>query len=326
MPPAYRNTARRRDSGGDPTKDYEHGTRSLTEVESSQSGGRRGRHLLAAFFLRAASIALPSSPNHECKRSNSAERALSTVAMAGLARSAMRVAEKQLGCGDCRLIVSEEVPAKESTTNSFSRSSEGDDGSRDWWAQLREAEQRSEKQEESSWIGVELSLRWGDVYCSDGQAVIIGFLRSLVGLKEEQEGGGEPKGENGVKADMRQTTEKPEDGKGERLSWEDEEKNRSLEALHEIPEDRDSDSVGVILEVVLVFGGELSKRDRAGLHSHAEKTVGVESSSHGVGDARFLALRCGLGGGSSTTAGLQLSREQVGEKRCRCSDFSDAAG
>lgn len=310
VPPAYRNVAGGRDSRGDHTKVGGHGTRSLTEVESFQSGGRRGRHLLAAFFLRAASTALPSSPNHEFKRSNSAERALSTAAMMGLACSAMRVAEKQLGCGDCRLIVSEDVPAEESTTISFSRSSEGDDGTRDWWAKLWQVEQRSEKQEERSWIGVELSLRWSDVYCSDGQAAIIGFLRSLVGLREEEEGG-ERESENGVKAGARQTAAILEDGTGKTPSSEDEEKKRTSGALDEITEDRGSDSVGVIADVVLVFGGELSKRDRAGLHSHAEKTEGVESSSHGVGDARFLALRCGLGGGSSTAVGLQLSREQV---------------
>lgn len=231
-----------------------------------------------------------------------------------LARSAVRAAEEQLGCGDCRLIVSEEVPADKSTTNSFSRSSEDDGCTRDWWAQLRQVEQRSEK-EEKSWIGVELSLRWSDGYCSEGQAAIIGFLRSLVGRKEAEDG--ERESENGVKAGARQTTAKPEDGKNGRVSSEDEEENRSSGALHESPEDRDSDSVGVIAAAVLVFGGELSKRDRAGLHGHAEKTVGVESSSHGVGDARFLALRCDLGGGSSTTVGFELSREQVRQKRCR---------
>lgn len=62
---------------------------------------------------------------------------------------------------------------------------------------------------------------------------------------------------------------------------------------------------------VLVFGSELSKRDRAGLHSQAEEAGGVASSSHGVGGGRFLILTCGLGSRAGA-AELELSSEKVG--------------
>ena len=61
---------------------------------------------------------------------------------------------------------------------------------------------------------------------------------------------------------------------------------------------------------LLVFGSELSKRDRAELHGEAEKASGVASSSHGVGGGRFLSLTCGLGSRAGAVE-LELSAEQV---------------
>ena len=65
-----------------------------------------------------------------------------------------------------------------------------------------------------------------------------------------------------------------------------------------------------VVIAVLIFGSELSKRDRAELHRHAEKAGGVASSSLGVGPARFLTLTCGLGGIGAAVE-LKLSAEQV---------------
>lgn len=69
-----------------------------------------------------------------------------------------------------------------------------------------------------------------------------------------------------------------------------------------------------VIAAVLVFGGnELSKRERAELHRKAEDVAGVSSSSHGVGDARFLALVCAVEDNHRTvaSAGPELSAEQV---------------
>ncbi|CAB1106885.1 unnamed protein product [Ectocarpus sp. CCAP 1310/34] len=65
-----------------------------------------------------------------------------------------------------------------------------------------------------------------------------------------------------------------------------------------------------VLVAVLVFGAELSKRDRAGLHGQAEKAGGVTSASHGVGEGRFLALACRLGGRAGAVE-LELSPEKA---------------
>eukprot|EP00904_Undaria_pinnatifida_P010151 jgi/Undpi1/6266/HiC_scaffold_20.g08750.m1 len=65
-----------------------------------------------------------------------------------------------------------------------------------------------------------------------------------------------------------------------------------------------------VVIAVLIFGSELSKRDRAELHRHAEKAGGVASSSLGVGPARFLTLTCGLGGIGAAVE-LKLSAEQA---------------
>lgn len=65
-----------------------------------------------------------------------------------------------------------------------------------------------------------------------------------------------------------------------------------------------------VVVAVLVFGSELSKRDRAELHGQAEKAGGVASSSHGVGGGRFLSLTCGLGSRAGAVE-LELSPEKV---------------
>ncbi|CAN0287279.1 unnamed protein product, partial [Hapterophycus canaliculatus] len=69
-----------------------------------------------------------------------------------------------------------------------------------------------------------------------------------------------------------------------------------------------------VLVAVLVFGRELSKRDRAELHGQAERVGGVASASHGMGDERFLTLTCGLGGRAGAVE-LELSPEKVGLER-----------
>eukprot|EP00903_Cladosiphon_okamuranus_P011605 g10915.t1 len=66
----------------------------------------------------------------------------------------------------------------------------------------------------------------------------------------------------------------------------------------------------VVVVAVLVFGSELSKRDRAELHGQAEKAGGVASSSHGVGGGRFLSLTCGLGSREGAVE-LELSPEKA---------------
>lgn len=84
---------------------------------------------------------------------------------------------------------------------------------------------------------------------------------------------------------------------------------------NEIPEM--SSKCGTVVVVVdlavFVFGRELSKRDRAELHRQAEAADGVVSSSHGVGEARFLTLTCGALAGQavSTAQGVELSSEKV---------------
>ncbi|CAM9479783.1 unnamed protein product, partial [Laminaria digitata] len=65
-----------------------------------------------------------------------------------------------------------------------------------------------------------------------------------------------------------------------------------------------------VVVAVLVFGSELSKRDRAELHGQAEKAGGVASSSLGVGPARFLTLTCGLGGIGAAVE-VKLSAEKT---------------
>lgn len=70
------------------------------------------------------------------------------------------------------------------------------------------------------------------------------------------------------------------------------------------------DPVTVVVVAVLVFGRELSKRDRAELHGEAERTGGVASASHGMGEERFLTLACGLEGRAGAVE-LELSAEKV---------------
>lgn len=65
-----------------------------------------------------------------------------------------------------------------------------------------------------------------------------------------------------------------------------------------------------VVVAVLVFGSELSKRDRAELHGQAEMAGGVASSSHGVGGGRFLSLTCGLGSRAGAVE-LELSPEKA---------------
>ncbi|CAN0157154.1 unnamed protein product, partial [Pylaiella littoralis] len=72
---------------------------------------------------------------------------------------------------------------------------------------------------------------------------------------------------------------------------------------------KEAEEVTVLL-AVLVFGSELSKRDRAELHDQAEKADGVASSSHGVGDGRFLSLTYGLGSRVAAVE-LELSPEKA---------------
>lgn len=124
--------------------------------------------------------------------------------------------------------------------------------------------------------------------------------------------GGERGGVSGGRRDLSITTsssaghnnvggavEAPTDGAGAVQEW-----GRSSN-----PDQAQEREVAVLL-AVLVFGSELSKRDRAELHGQAENTEEVASSSHGVGDGRFLSLTCGLGSRAAAVE-LDLSPEKV---------------
>ena len=250
------------------------------------------------------------------------------------ARSATAAAEEQLGCDSCRLLYPE-ISTESRSLNAAPQHFGGDDGSSTWWARLRQVERGAiagctEKAwGGGSWVGITLSLCRSDVDCGDGQAAIVDFLRSLVVLKEEGEGG-----MHVTAVGARRATVKPEEGRRRSLASEREDEEPHAEKIQEGGATRDDDgdfrrrnkesavgreeeveraAIAPVTAAILLFDGELSKRDRAGLHGQAENTAGVASSSHGVGDARFLALRCGRGMISSAPAAgeLQLSGKQV---------------
>ncbi|CAM9816435.1 unnamed protein product [Ectocarpus fasciculatus] len=200
------------------------------------------------------------------------------------------------------------------------------------------------------WVGLELRLRPSDVSYDDGQAAIVDFLKGRVGDQavpgEGREGAPPPAGGSrgpSARAEVEPprapaTAKSPTGGEGggrgpgEPKSIPERERsapeggggggaNEAAVAAGVLPPQQpgDDDSlrrteaeggVSTVLVAALVFGGELSKRDRAGLHGQAEKAGGVASSSHGVGEGRFLALACGLGGRAGTVE-LELSPEKA---------------
>lgn len=204
--------------------------------------------------------------------------------------------------------------------------------------------------EDGAWVGLELRLRPSDVSYDEGQAAIVDFLKGRVGDQavsgEGREGAPQP-AEDSRGPYVRAEVEPPRapaaakspaggergggGGPGEPKGNPERERSApeggggggAVEAAVSAgmmpPQQREEDDrlrrteeggASTVLVAVLVFGGELSKRDRAGLHGQAEKAAGVASSSHGVGQGRFLALACGLGGRAGTVE-LELSPENV---------------
>ncbi|CAM9450341.1 unnamed protein product [Ectocarpus sp. 6 AP-2014] len=191
--------------------------------------------------------------------------------------------------------------------------------------------------ENGAWIGLELRLRPSDVSYDEGQAAIVDFLKGRVGdqaVPGEGRKGAPQLAEDSRGPSARAEVEPPpapaaansptgggEGGGGggggpRELESNHERERRAPEEQQ--PEDdehlrrtaRGGGGASTVLVAVLVFGAELSKRDRAGLHSQAEKAGGVASSSHGVGEGRFLALACRLGGNAGAVE-PELSPEKA---------------
>ncbi|CAM9961741.1 unnamed protein product, partial [Ectocarpus sp. 13 AM-2016] len=197
--------------------------------------------------------------------------------------------------------------------------------------------------EDGAWVGLELRLRPSDVSYDEGQAATVDFLKGRVGDQvvsgEGREGAPQPAEDSqgpSARAEVEPpralaAAKSPTRGEGEgggggprELESNPEPERRAPEgvaasvSLPQQPEDDDhlrrakggGGGASTVLVAVLVFGAELSKRDRAGLHGQAEKAGGVASASHGVGEGRFLALACRLGGRAGAVE-LELSPEKA---------------
>ncbi|CAM9813795.1 unnamed protein product [Ectocarpus sp. 4 AP-2014] len=197
--------------------------------------------------------------------------------------------------------------------------------------------------EGDTWVGLELRLRPSDVSYDEGQAAIVDFLKGRVGdqavLGEGRAGAQKPAEDSrgpSARAEVEPprapaAAKSPAGGEGEEggggpreLESNPEPERRAPEgvgasvSLPQQPEDDDhlrraeggGGGASTVLVAVLVFAAELSKRDRAGLHGQAEKAGGVASASHGVGEGRFLALACRLGGRAGAVE-LELSPEKA---------------
>lgn len=190
------------------------------------------------------------------------------------------------------------------------------------------------------WIGFALSLRYSDLGHLDGQCSIVEFLERRVGVAREhgqrtEEQTGKPHlldddegsvstletataklplvtgghGINNAPAELRNQTRNEQGVVDDKTTKQREREND--QEHHCNPAGSCEEREPEVLAAVLVFAaGLLSKRDRAELHRQAEKACGVSSASHGVGNARFLALACGLGH-RAVEADLQLPAEKV---------------
>lgn len=247
-------------------------------------------------------------------------------------------AKESVGCQGWRRLSTEEEHRNRQETCTVDSDTVSDTI---WWNRLGQVvggDGRSstcaEGQGGKEWVGLELSLRSTDVAHPEGQRDIVHFVLNLVGDEDApvmcEEAAVRPidlavsQTPTGLPKETTSMTEAVppagvcgagpavvHDGSGARgrpkcdesgpdvlHNWKSMDGGERILSTGEKP-----------VSAVLVFDNSLSKKERAELHAQAQAAGAVASRSHGVGDARFLALTRGLEGRGK--ADLELTADEV---------------